>query len=54
MTVGKSIYYRLQGPTFVMEYANVKGGGNHSHTVWRDFGNDSGRDFLKEHLAAAH
>lgn len=53
-TLGEPMYYRLQGPTFIMEYVNVQGGGNHAHTVWRDFKNDFGRDFLKEHLEAAH
>lgn len=51
---GQPMYYRLQGPTFIMEYANVQNGGNHSHTVWRDFENDFGRDLLKEHLEEAH
>lgn len=52
--LGKPMYYRLQGPTFLMEYANVQTSGNHSHTVWRDFENDFGRDLLREHLDAAH
>jgi hypothetical protein len=28
-------YYRVQGPTFLIEYANPQG--NHSHAVWLDF-----------------
>lgn len=52
--VGEPMYYRLQGPSFVMEYINVQNGGNHSHTVWRDFENDFGRDLLKEHLEHSH
>lgn len=51
---GQPMYYRLQGPTFVMEYANVQNGGNHSHSVWRDFKNDFGRDHLREHLEHSH
>lgn len=51
---GEPMYYRLQGPTFIMEYVNVQNGSNHSHTVWRDFENDFGRDYLKEHMEEAH
>jgi hypothetical protein len=32
--------YRLQGPTFIVEYNNTQNGGNHVHSVWREFGND--------------
>ena len=35
-------YYRLQGPTFLMEYDNSRGGGTHIHSVWRDFERDFG------------
>ena len=35
-------YYRLQGPTFLMEYDNSRGGGTHIHSVWRDFELDFG------------
>ncbi|MEO0454330.1 MAG: DUF3500 domain-containing protein [Verrucomicrobiota bacterium] len=51
---GKPFYYRIQGPTFLMEYANVQRGGDHSHTVWRDFENDFGYDTLKDHIEANH
>jgi len=44
---GKPHYYRVQGPTFLIEFDNS--GGNHIHTVWRDFAGDFGRDFLREH-----
>lgn len=40
-------YYRIQGPRFLIELDNR--GGNHIHTVWRDFGGDWGRDVLSEH-----
>ena len=46
---GKPHYYRVQGPTFILEYDNVQNGGNHVHTVWRDFKNDFGEDLLKKH-----
>jgi hypothetical protein len=51
---GEAIYYRVQGPTFILEYANTQNGANHSHTVWRDFENDFGYDALKHHLEAEH
>jgi len=44
--------YRIQGPTFVFEYANTQNGANHVHAVWREFDGDFGRDVLREHLAA--
>ena len=47
---GAKHYYRLQGPTFLIEYDNTQGDGNHVHSVWRDFTGDFGRDLLREHL----
>jgi hypothetical protein len=49
---GKRHYYRIQGPTFLIEYDNSQNDGNHIHSVWRDFTNDFGRDLLREHLAS--
>ena len=49
---GKKHYYRIQGPTFLVEYDNAQNDGNHVHSVWRDFAGDFGRDLLREHLAA--
>jgi len=51
---GQPHYYRIQGPTFLIEYDNVQNGANHIHTVWRDFDGDFGRDLLREHYQAAH
>jgi hypothetical protein len=48
---GKKHYYRVQGPTFLIEYDNSQNDGNHVHSVWRDFNGDFGRDLLREHLA---
>ena len=42
-------YYRLQGPTFIMEYDNTQNNANHIHSVWRDLANDFGDDLLREH-----
>ena len=47
--VGDPHYYRIQGPTFLLEYDNIQNGANHVHAVWRDFSNDFGRDLLKRH-----
>jgi Protein of unknown function (DUF3500) len=49
---GEKHYYRVQGPTFVIEFDNTQNNGNHIHSVWRDFDSDFGRDLLREHLAA--
>lgn len=35
-------YYRLQGPTFLLEFDNSRNGGTHIHSVWRDFAEDFG------------
>jgi len=52
---GARHYYRVQGPTFLIEFDNTQNNGNHIHSVWRDFANDFGRDLLREHLmAVAH
>ena len=51
---GQKHYYRVQGPTFLIEFDNTQGNGNHVHAVWRDFNGDWGRDVLREHLKAAH
>jgi hypothetical protein len=47
---GAKHYYRVQGPTFLIEYDNTQNDGNHIHAVWRDFEGDFGRDLLREHL----
>ncbi len=47
---GKPHYYRIQGPTFLVEYDNTQNDANHIHSVWRDFAGDFGRDLLREHL----
>jgi Protein of unknown function (DUF3500) len=47
---GKKHYYRVQGPTFLIEFDNTQNDGNHVHSVWRDFNGDYGRDLLREHV----
>ena len=49
MERGQPHYYRLQGPTFLVEYDNTQDGANHVHTVWRDFDGDFGEDLLRRH-----
>ncbi len=48
---GRRHYYRVHGPTVLIEYDNSQNGGNHVHTVWRDLAGDFGRDLLREHYA---
>ena len=49
---GAAHYYRIQGPTFLIEYDNVQNNANHQHIVWRDFKGDFGEDLLAGHYAA--
>lgn len=49
--VGEGHYYRIQGPTFVIEYDNTQNGANHVHSVWRDLQDDFGGDLLRRHYA---
>jgi hypothetical protein len=49
--VGEGHYYRIQGPTFVIEYDNTQNGANHVHSVWRDLEDDFGGDLLRRHYA---
>jgi hypothetical protein len=46
---GAPHYYRIQGPSFLIEYDNTQNDANHIHSVWRDFDGDFGRDLLREH-----
>jgi hypothetical protein len=50
---GQGHYYRVQGPTFVIEFDNTQNDANHIHLVWRDFKGDWGRDLLAEHYKTA-
>ena len=47
-------YYRLQGPTFLVEFDNTQNNNNHVHSVWRDFAGDFGYDMLGDHMASSH
>jgi hypothetical protein len=50
---GQRHYYRVQGPTFLIEFDNTQNDGNHVHSIWRDFQGDFGRDLLREHIKTA-
>jgi Protein of unknown function (DUF3500) len=50
---GQPHYYRIQTPSFLIEYDDTQNNANHIHTVWRDFEKDFGRDLLKEHYRSA-
>jgi hypothetical protein len=47
--VGQAHYYRIHGPTILVEYDNQQSNANHIHTVWRDLRHDFGGDLLAEH-----
>jgi hypothetical protein len=51
---GLKHYYRVQGPTFLIEFDNTQNDGNHVHAIWRDFTGDFGRDLLRDHVKTAH
>ena len=51
---GEKHYFRIQGPTFLIEFDNTQNDGNHVHSVWRDYTGDFGADLLREHIAAEH
>lgn len=48
---GRPHYFRIQGARFVIEFDNS--GGNHVHSVWRDFEGDWGEDALARHYREA-
>jgi hypothetical protein len=47
-------YYRVQSPTFLVEYDNTQNDANHIHSVWRDYNGDFGLDVLKAHYQTSH
>ncbi len=46
---GGGDYYRIQAPDFLIEYDNTQNRNNHSHSVWREFEGDFGRDIMAAH-----
>ncbi|WP_225309684.1 DUF3500 domain-containing protein [Larkinella humicola] len=51
---GKGQYYRIHGPTLLIEYDNAQNQANHTHTVVRDLTSDFGEDVLAEHYKSQH
>lgn len=51
---GKGTYYRIEGPTIVIEYDNTQTNANHVHTAVRDITNDFAMDVLREHYRKEH
>jgi hypothetical protein len=50
----QAYYYRIQGPTIIIEYDNSQNNANHIHTVVRDLKRDFGGDKLLEHYKKNH
>jgi hypothetical protein len=46
---GQPHYYRIHGPTVLVEYDDTQNGANHIHTVFRDLERDLGGDVLGAH-----
>lgn len=51
---GQPHYYRIHGPTVLIEYDNTQDGANHIHTVYRDLERDFGGDPLRAHYDPAY
>ncbi len=51
---GQRHYFRIQGPTLLIEHDNTQGNGNHIHSVWRNPADDFGDDVLAEHYRQHH
>jgi hypothetical protein len=51
---GHAHYYRIQGPTLLIEFDNTQNDANHIHSVWHDPRNDFGADLLRAHYERGH
>lgn len=51
---GEGHYYRIHGPTLLIEYDNTQNNANHIHTTLRDLDNDYGEDLLRQHYEKDH
>lgn len=52
--LGDPHYYRIQAPTFLIEYDCTQNQANHIHCLWRDFTGDWGADLLAHHYHHGH
>lgn len=50
---GQPHYYRVHGPTLLIEYDDTQNDANHIHTVYRDLQHDFGGDALRAHYRGA-
>jgi len=53
-TRGRAHYFRIHGPTVLVEYDNTQSGANHVHSVWLETKNVFGHDLLKAHYQGGH
>ena len=51
---GRAHYYRLHGPSLLIEFDNSQNDANHIHSVWHDPANDFGLDPLRSHYDRGH
>ncbi len=51
---GHAHYYRIHGPTLLIEFDNTQNDANHIHSIWRDPKNDFGADLLRAHYLNGH
>src|SRR5262249_20626517 len=51
---GRPHYYRIHGPSVLIEYDNTQNDANHVHSVWHDPARDFGADLLGAHYEYAH
>ena len=52
--LGEPYYYRIQGPTVIIELDNTQNNANHVHSVLRDLKHDFGGDELLKHYQDYH
>ena len=49
LEAGRAHYYRIHGPTLLIEFDNTQNAANHIHSVWHDPRRDFGADVLRAH-----
>ena len=54
LEAGSGHYYRIQGPSLLIEFDNTQNNANHVHSVVRDLTNDFAEDLLKQHYENHH
>jgi len=51
---GHPHYYRIHGPTLLIEFDDTQNAANHIHSVWHDPRRDFGTDLLRSHYRDGH